>query len=77
MKKYIALQSNYLNKFIVNANEPRTITELLMAFGIPTTIVFGSEFAQNPKILSLNFLLLLVGMGLNICTLSLRKGNHR
>ncbi|MEH6953225.1 hypothetical protein, partial [Neobacillus drentensis] len=46
------LQSNFLNKFIVKANEPRTITELLIAFVIPITIVFGSEFAQNPKIIS-------------------------
>lgn len=74
MKQYIEIPSNFLNKLIVKAYEPRTIKELLMAFGIPTTIIFGSEFAQNPKILSFNFLLLLVGMGCNICALGLRKG---
>ncbi len=71
------IPSNFLNKLIVKANEPRTIRELLMAFGLPTIIIFGSEFAQNPKIISFNFLLLLGGIGLNICALSLRKGNHR
>jgi hypothetical protein len=47
-----------------------------MAFGLPTTIIFGGKFALNPSIISLNFLLLLVGIGLNIGVLSLRKGNH-
>lgn len=73
MKNIIDIPSHFLNKLIVKANVPKTMRELLMAFGIPTTIIFGSEFAQNPKIISFNFLLLLVGMGLNICSLSLRK----
>jgi hypothetical protein len=76
MKNYIDIPTNFLNKLIIKAYEPRTIRELLMAFGIPTTIIFGSEFAQNPKIISPNFLLLLIGMGLYICALSLRKGNR-
>jgi hypothetical protein len=76
MKKYIVIPSNFLNKLIVKATEPRTFRELLMAFGLPTTIIFGGKFALNPSIISLNFLLLLVGIGLNIGVLSLRKGNH-
>jgi hypothetical protein len=74
MKNYLDIPSNFLNKLIVKANEPRTIRELLMAFGFPTTIIFCSEFAQNPKIISFNFLLLLVGMGFNISALCLGKG---
>jgi hypothetical protein len=76
MKQFIEIPSNFLNKLIVKANKPKTIRELLIAFGIPTIIIFGSEFAQNPKIISFNFLFLLVGMGLNICALSFRKGNR-
>lgn len=77
MKNIIEVPSYFLNKLIVKTKGPKTIRELLMAFGFPTTIIFGSEFAQNPKIISLNFLLLLVGMGLNICALSLRKSINR
>jgi hypothetical protein len=76
MKQFIEIPLNVLNKLIVNANKPRTIKELLIAFGIPTTIIFGSEFPKNPKIISFNFLFLLVGKGLNICALSIRKGNR-
>ncbi|MFB6466823.1 hypothetical protein ACE38V_08360 [Cytobacillus sp. Hz8] len=76
MKNNLDIPSNFLNKLIFKAIEPRTIKEVLMAFGIPTTIIFGSEFTQNPKIFSFNFLLLLVGMGLNICALSLNKGGR-
>jgi hypothetical protein len=73
MKQYIEIPSNFLNTLIVKAYKPRTIREFLLTFGIPTTIIFGSEFAQDPKIISFNFLLLSVGMGLNICASSLRK----
>ena len=80
MKNYLEIPSNFINKLIINVmtnvNRPRTTEEVLKAFGIPLTIIYGSEFAQNPKIFSLNFLLFLVGMGLNICALRLRKGSH-
>ena len=76
MKNYLEIPSNFINKLIINATGPRTTEGVLKAFGIPITIIFGSEFAQNPKIFSFNFLLLLVGMGLNICALSLRKGSR-
>lgn len=75
MKNYLAIPSNFINKLIIKANEPRTTKELLMAFAFPT-IIIGSEFAQNPKIFSFNFLLFLVGMGLNIWALNLGKGSR-
>lgn len=66
MKKFIEIASNFLNMLIVKINEPRTTKDLLVLFGISTTIIFGSKFAQNPKLLSFHFLLLFVGSGLNI-----------
>ena len=64
---------NILNRLIIKANEPKTISQILMAFGIPITLVFGIAFLLNPNFISLKFLLVLIGVGLVILAFSLRK----
>ena len=64
---------NMLNRLIIKANEPKTISQILMAFGIPMIIVFGIAFLLNPNFISLNFLFVLIGIGLVILAFILRK----